>query len=426
MLYYQMIPSNDNGNNSTDVAIAASASLANDLLNHVSNDQSAAPSPRLYLTTLTVIFLIHVLFVYQWIRMKNRKDVSVSYVQIIRKKQFHKVIIAALSHPPSGEGTRGIIESRRDHPAADQSTTGTSFEIEYGDEYRNEPVQTRSRFQRFGMFLYSKIRDEVIKPLSIGHLSGLPLLTYISHVMWQCRALEEIFDYNVDIQSEANMRPNFNISTIIERDSIIQNSIRSKVLPKPSRRISQYRLEYYRVLFSLIIASYMLDFFVTHLIVRFAKMHRERLPSNAKNMLESQGRRGICTLTPMCIALIIIYSSHFPHTPISVLPFIDISFLFGKSTDLTFIMTYLILTVLSRKLYPFMGMFYGSLTGLLWTTGLIQFLADEYWGRCYIYLYCFACAASLKAESRDIERRRVNDMFFWLDYVAWDSGGNLL
>ena len=36
----------------------------------------------------------------------------------------------------------------------------------------------------------------MLRPFIDGPFSGLPFLAFVSHIIWQCRALEELFDYS--------------------------------------------------------------------------------------------------------------------------------------------------------------------------------------------------------------------------------------
>ena len=46
------------------------------------------------------------------------------------------------------------------------------------------------RIFAFGTLIYQSI----LHPFIHGSLSGLPLLAFTSHILWQCRALEELYD----------------------------------------------------------------------------------------------------------------------------------------------------------------------------------------------------------------------------------------
>ena len=427
-----------NTNNSTqaieDNIENAVHSLAQDLMTSgVTYDR---PIPQLYLTTLGLIFLIHTVFIIQWTNKMTRGSLTVTYDQIIHRKQFHRLLIAMFSHPPPDRSFNSVLTTT--------STTMSSFEIHMGDGYDSNAGNRNNitSGNQFGILrlLAARVRKEIMHPLIHGHLAGLPLLTYISHILWQCRPLEEIYDYSYDSYDfpHQGQYSNFNITSIIDRDTIVRNSLRRNSTSKASTpwRID-YQYSYSRVLIVFILSSYMIDFFVTYMSLRYIrKQHQERRQSTSttsftvlRGFIESQVNRGICTLTPMCIATLILYTGHFPHTPISVLPFINTSYIFGSASEITFIVSFSILAILSKKSYPYLGMFYGSISGFLWTSGWTCFLADSYWGGCFIAMFLFACATSLKAKQMHYQWNRVSirprDWFFFLDYVCWDANGRI-
>jgi hypothetical protein len=469
-------------------------SLTQDLITHgAAYDR---PIAQLYSTTLGLIFLIHVIFLFQWTHGKTRRNVVVIYEQIVRRKQFHKLVMAILSHPaPDGSfdsiTISGSSRSNRDRNsysnfnANDNYSTAhgtrrSALEIDMGDVHGPERgheygvrVPLTQQWQGIGRRGITRANYYLLQPLMNGHLAGLPLLTYIAHILWQCRPLEELYDYTYD-NDNANaihhFNENFNVSTIIDRDTIIQNSFRQIPVQKHTNGRSGYNFEYYRVLIVLSLSAYLMDLLATYLSLRYLRQDRELLSptlmsppspsttssssssSNAlrNTLIATQTQRGICTLTPMCTALLVLYNTHFPHTPISVLPFINTSYIFGSSSKWAFIISFIILTFLSYRSYPFLGMFYGSISGMLWTLGLTKFLADKYWGGCLIFTLCMMCAISMKAEllEDDNERNnrsdmstsrstntititrsgigRLRDWFPWLDYVPWDAHGNII
>ena len=413
------------------------------------------PNPKLYMTTISLIVFIYLMFIIQLKR--SRKDIAVSYKDIIRRKQFHKLFIAIFSHPTPDECLSSIsssssnsnMESEESHHNnhSSRQRRRIRFDIDYGNNYEHNSRSSShfmsieyyyDRIQMVGSQIYKLIRDYVFYPLVLGKLAGLPLVTYVVHVLWQCRALEEVYDYTYDSNIPLLYNQDFNITTIIDRDMIIQNALREKHFIKKNLGGKMvYNLSYYRVLFALLFSSYIMEFIGTFLSLRY--LHNIRQVSEEtesisttsssqhhNRILDTLENRSICTLTPMITALLVVYMGHFPYSPISVLPFIDTSFIFGKSSQATFFACSFILTILSYRVYPLTGVFYGSISGLLWTSDFIKFLADVYWGGWWIVIFLFSCAASLKASQVHDERifhgnKITRDLLFWLDYVGWDN-----
>ena len=421
----------------------AAETLAKDLLTHGALYDK--PNPKLYCTTLGLIILVHIIFLFQWKGSTPRRNVIATYEQIVWKKQFHKLLVAILSHPRCTHDNNGFLGNSRSTTMSihrDQgSTQRSSLEVDVGGgayqyENENESHQYSSFHQRLQVLVFRTVKNQLIHPLFFGNLSGLPLLTYIAHILWQCRPLEEVYDYVLDSNFPDIHHGVFNVSAIIDRDMIIQNSIQHISAKKSSNGKLGYHLEYYRVLFALILCSYLMEIIGTYLCIQIMYLQRQSgsgPSSTIRNLIESQAKRNLCTLTPMCTALLVIYTAHFPHTPISILPFVNITHVFGSSSEFTFIACFLILFILSYRSYPLTGVFYGSITGLLWTSGLIRFVADRYWGGWCIFTTLFTCILSLKVEIMHSERispgisgtNKIKEFFVWLDYVCWDINGSI-
>lgn len=130
---------------------------------HRIHSNSGKPWYQPYPSTIFIIFLLHIIFLYQWNRRQTRKHCLVSYRNIIQKKQYYRVVIAILSHPSIDNERSGLSIEFGNIPAEDESTRWQSRAMEY---------------------LY---------PLTHGHLSGLPLLFYNCHILWSCRAIEVMY-----------------------------------------------------------------------------------------------------------------------------------------------------------------------------------------------------------------------------------------
>ncbi len=408
------------------------------------------PSPFLYSTTIAIIILIHIIYI---IQMKRpRRNIVATYEQI-RKKKFHKLIVAMFSHPNLDESLELIRRRRTLFGVGDTSSRMRRFEIDFGDNYNNDLPREmiwNYRLRIVGIIVWSFVRNQIIHPLAFGQFAGLPLLCYVSHIIWQCRPLEEVYDYSFDSSFPSIQDAHFNVTTIIDRDTLIRNTLTKNMMKRqPTSKSGKmgYNLDYYRVLFALLLCSYLMDVIITHLSLSyFKRLQRESTESESlsstttssyytrqsNQFVESLRKRGICTLTPLATALLVIYSGFFPHTPISVLPFVGTSTIFGSSSQTTLIACYVILTTLSYRIYPLAGVFYGSITGLFWTSDVITFLADRYWGGWCIFVLILACATSLKIEmihhdETTFDHRGVNwvykfrDWLSWIDYISWSS-----
>ena len=175
--------------------------------------------------------------------------------------------------------------------------------------------------------------------------------------------------------------------------------------------------------------SLFLDLIATHIGVNYFQ-GLVRRTSAGQQMIDRILNRGICSLAPLSTtALLAIYSIYFPHTSISVLPLLNTTRIGLSSSGMGFALSYIILSLLSYRSYPLVGMLCGSMSGLLFTNGFTTFLAGSYSGNCLIVLLAFLVAIGYKAEYLcNLRRRRTLPGIDWLtciDSVLWDENGQI-
>lgn len=389
-----------------DTADAASLALLNSLTSK--GKDYDAPLFKLYATTLSLLLIIHVVFIYQIIKKSTRDQVSASFRRIVIKKQFHRAVLALISHPP-------ISNARlvRSVPEDDQSPA----DVEMGNASPGQrPIENLCR-----RFISGKLKA-FVNPLIFGKFSGLPLMAYISHIIWQCRPLEEIYDYGYD-RLQGIHHPTFNMTTIIEADTILQKSFQTKTSHGNTSK-EDISFLYYRVLLVLALTALCTHLLLTKLLVI---MLRNRTSGHA--FLDRLMDRDYATLTSLATALVILYTAHFPYTSISVLPGMDTSTMWVSWSSVGFVLTYGILTLLSFRTCNITGVFHGSLSGLLWVNGFTTFLATRYWGNWLVVLGGILLALSIKAEYQSMRQHgRYRTAIDWLpcvDSVLWNENGVL-
>jgi len=390
-----------------------------------------------YGTTLFLIFLIHFIFVCHWRTRKTKKDVTTSYRKLVKQKQFYKAVIALLSHPPPDNcwnvpsiltvrpiptTTRTAIDVGNSHYATTVSSVGFShsmsllrrFVLSINDSlFENHFV--RASVRKMYIFLFH--------PLIHGHLAGLPLVMYISHILWQCRALEELYDFAHDHGSDSFVNEDIDWLTISRAEEAVMKYAFPNFITDTNEdnnlKREQLVSSYYLVLLALALTSLVMDLCMTHWVLQSTLTRR----GNYMPILRSIVDRSICTLTPLCASVLVLFTSHFPHIPISVLPFGSRA---ASSSPLVgFVMSYIALGILSYRAYPLLGVTYGTFSGILWTMGLTQFLATQYWGHFCVAVILFGCALSYKLECTNNRGRNFIDWLPCVDYVAWDVRGNI-
>ena len=396
-------------NTPNDTADAASLALL-DSLTTIGKDYDAPIFKfKLYATTLSLFLIIHVVFIFQIIKKSTRDQVSTSFRRIVIKKQFHRAVLALISHPPISNARLVLSVPEQD----DQSPA----EVDMG----NASVGQRPIENLFRRFISAKAKA-FVNPLINGKFSGLPLMAYISHIIWQCRPLEEIYDYGYD-RLQGSHHPTFNMTTIIEADTILQKYVQTKTSHANTSK-EDISFLYYRVLLVLALTALCTHLLLTKLLVT---MLRNRTSGHA--FLDRLMDSDYGTLTSLATALVILYTAHFPYTSISVLPGMDTSIMWVSWSSIGFVLIYGILTLLSFRTCYITGVFHGSLSGLLWVNGFTTFLATRYWGNWLVVLGGFVCALSIKAEYQSTRQQghywTAIDWLPCIDSVLWNDNGVL-
>lgn len=378
------------------------------------------PIFQLYTTTIGIIVIIHCIFIHQVRRNRSRQDVVTSYRNIVLKKKFHQAVLAILSHPShiapqSAAAASGTIEINMGHD---------DHEI----PFRDSPT-SRTMYTLFVRGLRSILRQGLtwLNWLLNGPFSGLPLLAYISHILWQCRPLEEIYDYTYDRISGLH-RSDFNMAMIHDADKLLLRSFqngRNHNNKLADREDISFR--YSRVLVALAFVALCIQLFVTHVFVMHLN-NRERLRVIADKLMDKE----YCTLTSLATALLIVYTNHFPYTPMSALPLLDTSMIGVDTSSIGFILNCGILSLLSYRLCGVSAVLYGTVSGLLWINGYTKFLATCYWGNWLVGLMTLSCLLSIKVQSQREENLRQMhgsrsrmDWVPFIDAVAWDDSGRV-
>jgi hypothetical protein len=337
-----------------------------------------------YPTTFFLIVVVHLLFLYQWNARRSRKQVLASYRMLVQKKQFHRIWLALLSHPPMPEGRS------RSSPQHQYSPTNTQSSIAMGDadanvhNNNNNNNTSSSDIQLFYSNVMERIQYKVVpllEPLLHGHASGLPLLLYNSHILWSCRALERNY------QDDA--------------------------------------WHYGRLLIVLAVLAVAIELFLTDRLLQTPVMSRAAprfqsiQPDPTADAIQLLLHRTVGTLTVVSTAVLLIFRSEFRHVPLQIFPFVPNPF-FLNDPSRTCIICIMVLLWLCRGSHSGFGVLSGSVVGMIWSTGLLAFLAEEHWGNALLVWLMLLSLLSLKADPQ---------WAAWvpcIDHIAWDRNGRLV
>mmetsp|Transcript_19461 Transcript_19461/g.41622 ORF Transcript_19461/g.41622 Transcript_19461/m.41622 type:complete len:613 (-) Transcript_19461:41-1879(-) len=396
------------------------------LRSHPNNHETTICSN--YGTTLTIIIFLHLLYFYQWNARRSRQDVCTSYDQLVEKKQFYRLALAIASHPPVDGGERdAIFGNINSHIGMTEEggNAGIIGPIERSGFFgrclncnlfhRSSPI-----FQRIHP-VYCHVRQRILNPLIYGSLSGLPLLIFASHILWQCRALEELYDDH-DGKLILGLAENFNATQftgIGTASTKIQTAGDTQSIDK-HLSLSDDGYAYFRVLGTLAFTSIFLELSLLRSILTKLDAHVdfEGYRTTPRQLLS---QRAMCSVTSLSTALLGVYDSHFPYAPPPVLPFVRAPFL--SSSGFSLIFSILILALLTHRIHPVTSIMSGLLSGSLWSMGLTSFLGTRYWGNVMLFVLAFGMLISMKAQPSYSTYLEI--AIPCIDYVAWDGRGEI-
>ena len=317
------------------------------------------PDPNAtYITTIGLIVLLHIVFLFQWNARKTRRDVLTTYHQLVQKKQFHRSIIAVISHPPAD-------------PLTFRERSTLAIDMGDSSQYGGRPGRLRNCCKSFVEFLH---------PVSFGHLSGLPLLIYNSHLLWSCRALEALCPTS---WFYARLLVGLTIVALLCELRITDNLLLT------TRAVAGMR-------------------------IGFSGVTAPLQGGEQRRMLL---HRTMGTPTMLTAALLLVYNFCFPYVAIPILPFLPVSR--RVHVTLSYFTCFILLMALSWKSHPVTSVMCGTFSGFMWLIGLTSFLGDFYWGAVMVAWLTVGCLLSLRGTPQ---------LAGWvpcIDYVAWDARGRI-
>jgi hypothetical protein len=345
-------------------------------------------------TTSLLITWIHLVFFYQWQKRTPRKKITVNYHTIVQHKRFYRLWPALWSHPPM-ERNGGAEEENARQPG-EAATVMSSPPISVTMEGPGNPP-------RSDLWQQPRIRQVVAwgqrqwKLVTQGPLSGGPLLLYNSHILWSCRALEEVSHHTTgDPWTYArSLVALLSLAVILEllfTHALVRAIDRGQASP-----VSPGVDEAFQPAFD---GTSSLDPMMLHQL-------RQRVKS-----------RAIASLTALTAATLVVFRFRYVHVPLAVLPWGSDRFflLLARNTHspaLTYCLCMGILFLLARTVHP-MGVVTGAVTGVAWSTWGWDFLGQAYYGRWMLFVLALLTILSAQA---DYPR-----WFPCIDHVLWYEG----
>jgi len=378
-----------------------------------------------YGTTLTAIVVLHLIYFYQWNTRRSRQDVCTSYDQLVDKKQFYRAVIAIASHPPVDGGERDTLgntnsqhgmmeggETNNSDGSLERARVFLSLYVDFGLCDRISPILQRMHP------LYNLIRQRILHPLIYGSLSGLPLLTFGSHILWQCRALEELYNVH-DGKLILGVTGNVNITQFAGIGTAATKIQTAEDAYNMNTNLSSLGdgYTYFRVLVALALTSMLIELTLLRSILKRLEqtVNFDGYSTTPRQLLS---QRAMCSIVSLSTAILGVYDAYFPHAPPPVLPFVQMS-----SSGFSLIFSIVILTILTHRIHPVTSIISGLLSGSLWSLGITSFLGMRYWGNIMLLGLALVMLLSLKAQP---SYSTYLEMFCpCIDYVIWDREGEI-
>jgi hypothetical protein len=273
-----------------------------------------------------------------------------------------------------------------------------------------------------------------------GSLSGLPLLTYATHILWQCRALEELYDEQngrllLVVVVDSTSRIKSLVTGIGTAQQIINTTNQSLSSSNGYYNHHSYTTatsscySYFRVLIVLGLTSLLLELSLIRILQRLdTVINFDGYSMIAPQRLFSQ-QRAMCSIASLVTAVLCVYDDHFPYTPMPILPFIRLSDYLSLSSSyfggmINNLIIIALLSLLSRGVHPISSILCGIWSGTLWSWGITTFLGTWYWGNALMCAIILVILLSLMAQPLYLTYMRV--FVPCIDYVAWDEDGNII
>jgi len=337
-----------------------------------------------YGTTLLLIIVLHIIYFYQWNKRCSKQDVCTNYDQLVEKKQFYRTVVAVMSHPPVDGGERGgnqtVVGSNNNNEATASTTNdvnGNAATATTGISRFIPCLTFLHRFLHSARRIKQQYVDRLLQPLVSGSLSGLPLLAFCSHILWQCRALEELY---VEYGGTLVGRVLDDADGIDRIGTVAIHMKTAEDTSSSSSHLEEHQHDsyaYFRVLVTLTLTALLLE--VKYLRDTLRRLDQtidyDNSRNSPRNILKQRSMVSLCSL---CAALLTVYDSHFPFTQIPLLPFVRVSFLTNSGFGKTLMI--LILFVLCHRVHPVTSVISGVISGALWSLQITSFLGTKYWG----------------------------------------------
>lgn len=331
----------------------------------IGDEQQSATA---YPASILVIVLWHFLFLYHWNQRRTRRHLLVTYHSVVHRKRLHQLWHTLNSHPPVSLSTASTATTNT-APTSSQSAVPVNLESAVSStESLFLPPNTNSPITRpsWNWLIQQHLRgglSYIYHPWNAFYTTGAPLLVYNSHILWSCRALE--------VQYSRTAGSLWNYPRIMLCWGVVP------------------------LLFELLISHVLLKMIPFYRRAPAARtVYHDRLADMARQQIV---HRMIGSPVVVTATVLTVFRIHYPFVEIPVLPFLSNPTELQEFPTISYLLSGLILLVLSRHCHFVTGVYLGAFTGSLWALGWIDFLADPYWNTTIFLVCALVTLLSIKA-----------------------------
>jgi hypothetical protein len=315
----------------------------------------------------------------------------VTYRSIIYQKRFANIWWALFSHPPRRPPQQEMIEDGNE-----TTYTNTNTAIAMGSPDGGSQDDRRGLLRGNGMFAathregWQNVVDWGKQQIQRFGNSGCPLLLYNAHIIWSCRAMEQVYNNN-DGGPWKYSRCLLCLVTLAISLELVLSHIIVKATVRRQQQLEQPTIDN--------LGELQPDFNGPMDIgVPYLQQLRRRIEN-----------RPMGTMTSLTVGLVVLFRFHYMRLPLAILPFFT-DRLLVQYPGVTYILCLGILVALARPYHP-MGVLSGFLVSIFWVGFRLDSLANASNGNWVVLLVGILTFLSLKGQ--------YPSLFPCIQYVSW-------
>ena len=278
-----------------------------------------APYPFTYSTTLCLIFALHWIFYVQWKKRTVRHQIQVSYYGVTIQRKYHLAFWSYLSHVPIHARAYRSNSAVHGHGHGHGHVGGNEGSLPFTTP--SSSSSPNRLFSRMCARITTPIQRRLRRFTILSTLSSLPLLTYISHLLWEIRSLEEyMYRSNISYMKLIGIAMLSCSCLKLLYSWTLERFIESIHLRGRERRGLSFLGRHYDPQLRRRAAN--VDATMTNTTTTNSSTVTNR--RNYTTLRDFYYHYASSTFTPIITSLLVIYANLLPHVPLQILPFVPI------------------------------------------------------------------------------------------------------